>query len=95
MLLTTKHGSDEWHGGAAFYERDASMNARFPIDNPAPEPKQPFSRQNYIGTLGGPIVKEQSLVFFFAGIRARRCQHRLQPFSLDEFQPLSSLASSG
>ena len=34
-----------------------------PIDNPAPEPKQPFSRQNYIGTLGGPI-RQDKLWFF-------------------------------
>jgi hypothetical protein len=55
VVIVTKRGTDAWHGGGAFYERAAQLNARFPIDNPAPDPKQPFSRQNYIGTLGGPI----------------------------------------
>ena len=52
VVITTKHGTNEWHGSGAFYGRAASLNARFPIDNPAPGPKQPFSRQNYVGTLG-------------------------------------------
>ena len=57
VVIVTKRGTDQWHGDAAFYHRAASLNARFPIDNPPPDPKQPFSRQNYIGTLGGPIQK--------------------------------------
>ena len=59
VVISTKSGTNQWHGDEAFYERDASLNARFPIDNPAPNPKQPFSRQNYVGTLGGPIVRDR------------------------------------
>jgi hypothetical protein len=35
VVITTKHGTNEWHGDAAFYERAAALNARFPIENPA------------------------------------------------------------
>src|SRR6202790_1799864 len=59
VVVTTKHGSNGWHGDGAFYERDASLNARFPLENPAPNPKQPFSRQNYVATLGGPLVTKK------------------------------------
>ena len=95
VMITTKRGTDDWHGGAAFYERDASMNARFPIDNPAPEPKQPFSRQNYIGTLGGPVVKGK--IWFFSSLEYvhEDASIAYSPSSLDEFQALSSLASDG
>ncbi len=79
VVITTKRGTDQWHGDAAFYDRAAALNARFPIDNPSPNPKQPFSRQNYIGTLGGPIQKSKVLVFLLARVRSRRRQHRLQP----------------
>src|SRR5262249_20757677 len=36
VVITTKHGTNDWHGDGAFYERNASLNARFPIENPAP-----------------------------------------------------------
>jgi hypothetical protein len=52
VVITTRGGTNDWHGEFAFYERAAALNARFPIDNPSPDPKQPFSRQNYVGTLG-------------------------------------------
>lgn len=95
VVLTTKRGGDEWHGGAAFYERDASMNARLPIDNPEPEPKQPFSRQNYAGTLGGPIAKGK--IWFFSSLEyvQEDASISYSPASLGEFQSLASLASAG
>src|SRR5258707_3308938 len=64
VVISTKAGTNFWHGSAAFYGRAADLNARFPIDNPAPDPKQPFSRQNYVVTLGGPIVKDK--LWFFS-----------------------------
>ena len=66
VVITTRSGTNTWHGEFSVYERAAALNARFPIDNPAPNPKQPFSRQNYVGTLGGPIVKEK--VWFFTSL---------------------------
>jgi hypothetical protein len=94
-VITTKRGTDDWHGGGAFYERDASLNARSPIDNPPPNPKQPFSRQNYIGTLGGPIVKEK--LHFFAGIEyvPETASVAYSTASLTQFQALATLASDG
>ena len=35
VVITTKHGTNDWHGDGAFYERAAALNARFPIENPA------------------------------------------------------------
>ena len=71
------------------------MNARLPIDNPAPEPKQPFSRQIYIGTLGGPI--EKGRLWFFSSLEYvhEDASISYSPWSLDEFQALASLASAG
>ena len=93
--ITTKSGTNVWHGEAAFYERAAALNARYPIENPAPLPKQPFSRQNYIGTLGGPIVKDK--LFFFASLEAvhEDASIAYSPASLTQFQALASLASQG
>jgi hypothetical protein len=93
--ITTKSGTNVWHGEAAFYERAAALNARYPIENPPPLPKQPFSRQNYIGTLGGPIVKDK--LFFFASIEAvhEDASIAYSPASLTQFDALATLASQG
>jgi hypothetical protein len=95
VMLTTKGGTDDWHGDGAFYERAAALNARFPIENPAPNPKQPFSRQNYVGTVGGPIVK-QKLWFFtaFEGVH-EDASVAYSPQSTAEFDALATLASEG
>src|SRR6266478_1656686 len=37
VIITTKSGSNFWHGSGAYYGRAADLNARFPIDNPAPD----------------------------------------------------------
>jgi outer membrane receptor protein involved in Fe transport len=95
VVITTKRGTNVWHGGAAFYERAAAFDARYPIENPAPLPKQPFSRQNYIGTLGGPIVKDK--LWFFASFEGvhENASIAYSPASLTQFQALASLAAQG
>ncbi len=95
VVVTTKHGTDDWHGSGAFYERAAALNARFPIDNPPPNPKQPFSRQNYVGTLGGPIVRGK--LWFFSSIEAvhEDASIAYSAASLTQFQALSQLATDG
>src|SRR5580693_4956074 len=95
VVITTKHGTNDWHGDAAFYERAAALNARFPIENPAPNPKQPFSRQNYVATIGGPIVKNK--VWFFTSFEAvhEDASIAYSPASTTQFQALAQLASQG
>ncbi len=95
VVITTKSGTNQWHGGAAFYERAADLNARYPIENPEPLPKQPFSKQNYIGTLGGPIVKDK--LWFFSSFEHvhENASIAYSPASLAEFNALASLASQG
>ncbi|MGC1413715.1 MAG: carboxypeptidase regulatory-like domain-containing protein [Candidatus Acidiferrum sp.] len=95
VVITTKHGTNQWHGDEAFYERAASLNARFPIENPAPNPKQPFSRQNYVGTLGGPIVKDK--LWFFSSFEYvhENASIAYSPESQTQFTALSQLASQG
>ena len=95
IIVTTKSGSNTWHGDGAFYERAAALNARFPIENPAPNPKQPFSRQNYVATLGGPILPDK-LWFFtaFEGVR-ENASIAYSPASTTQFNALAALAAKG
>jgi hypothetical protein len=93
--LTTKSGTNDWHGDAAFFERAADLNARFPIENPAPNPKQPFSRQNYVGTAGGPIEKNKLWTFTaFEGVH-EDASIAYSPANVTQFDALATLASEG
>ncbi|HXZ32540.1 MAG TPA: carboxypeptidase regulatory-like domain-containing protein [Terriglobales bacterium] len=95
VVITTKRGTNDWHGDAAVYDRQAALNARFPIENPAPNPKQPFSRQNYVGTIGGPIKKDK--LWFFAGFEYvhENASIAYSPASITQFNALAMLASEG
>src|SRR5580700_4476294 len=95
VVITTKRGTNEWHGGGAFYERAASLNARFPIENPAPNPKQPFSRQNYVATTGGPIKKDK--LWFFSSFEYvhENASIAYSPASQAQFNALAQLAAEG
>jgi Carboxypeptidase regulatory-like domain/TonB dependent receptor len=95
VVITTRRGTNEWHGSGAFYDRAASLNARFPIENPAPNPKQPFSRQNYVGTLGGPLQHDKA--WFFAAFEYvhENASIAYSPNSTTQFNALAQLASDG
>jgi hypothetical protein len=95
VVISTKSGTNEWHGDFAVFERAAGLNARFPIENPAPEPKQPFSRQNYVATLGGPIVKDKIWSFTSFEMVNEHASVNYSPASLTQFNALSQLAAEG
>jgi hypothetical protein len=104
VVITTKHGANDWHGDAAFYERAAQLNARFPIENPAEtctdgtcvhNPKQPFSRQNYVGTLGGPMARNKAWFFTSFEHVHEDASIAYSPASTQQFDALSTIASLG
>jgi hypothetical protein len=104
VVITTKRGTNDWHGDGAFYERAAALNARFPIENPAQtctdgtcvnNPKQPFSRQNYVGTIGGPLAQNRVWVFASFENVHENASIAYSPASIAQFDALSQLASEG
>ena len=95
VVITTKRGTDDWHGDAAFFERAAALNARFPIENPSPNPKQPFSRQNYVGTVGGPLKRQRIWYFAASEFVHEDASIVYSPANLAEFDALAAIASDG
>jgi len=95
VVITTRRGTNEWHGSGAFYERAAQLNARFPIENPAPNLKQPFSRQNYVATLGGPLQRDKVWLFSSLEYVHENASIAYSPASTTQFDALATLASDG
>jgi outer membrane receptor protein involved in Fe transport len=66
----TKSGTNQFHGDAFWFHRDNFLRSRNFFD-PFPETTLPgFKRQQYGGTLGGPIIKDRT--FFFAAFQGQR-----------------------
>jgi Carboxypeptidase regulatory-like domain/TonB dependent receptor len=95
IVITTRSGGNDWHAEAAVYERATRLNARSPIDNPEPDPKQPFSRQNYVGTVGGPVVKNRVWSFTSYEQVHEKASVAYSPASLEQFKALADLVSRG
>jgi hypothetical protein len=64
--VVTKSGSNGFHGTAYIYERNERFNATEvdPSTGKKREDKSPFSRQQYGGSIGGPIYKDKAFFFF-------------------------------
>ncbi|HUK91402.1 MAG TPA: carboxypeptidase regulatory-like domain-containing protein, partial [Blastocatellia bacterium] len=95
VIISTRRGTDLWHGGGAFYYRGEDLNARNKLDNPEPNPKQPFSRDNAVFSLGGPIVKEKFWFFTSLEYVHENASESYSVASLDQFHALAQLASMG
>ncbi len=95
VIISTRRGTDDWHGSLSYYYRGQTFNARNALDNPAPNPKQPFSRQNGVATLGGPIKPRK--VWFFSSYEYidENASAAYSAKSLSEFSALSQLAGAG
>lgn len=71
VSLTTKSGTNKIHGDGFYYFRDQTLNAALPSDS-----TNPFQRNQFGGSLGGPILKDK---FFFFLTGERNKQDLLDP----------------
>jgi hypothetical protein len=60
--IVTRSGSNDFHGGAYEFNRVNAMAARDWF-NPSPDPQNPFTRNQFGASFGGPIIKNKT--FFF------------------------------
>ncbi|HST21107.1 MAG TPA: carboxypeptidase regulatory-like domain-containing protein, partial [Blastocatellia bacterium] len=65
--IVSKTGSNDWHGSVFGYFRDDRFDARNFFDQ-SPEGISPFNRQQFGGSLGGPIKSDKT--FFFTSFEA-------------------------
>jgi hypothetical protein len=65
VTVATKSGTNAFHGAAFEYNRNTAYNANEFLANAQGQPRGNLKRNQYGGTVGGPILKNK-LFFFFA-----------------------------
>lgn len=66
----TRSGTNTFHGSAFEFFRSDALDAKNFFDLPDPASIPPFKRNQFGGTLGGPIVKDNAFFFFsYEGLR--------------------------
>lgn len=71
--VITKSGTNDYHGALFLFARDTVLNANDYFSKQSNLGTAPYSRQQYGGSIGGP-VKKDSLFLFFALERLREQQ---------------------
>jgi len=61
--VVTKSGSNTLHGSASFFERDKALQALPSTFDRTLSDTPPFNRQQYAGSIGGPIVRDKAWLF--------------------------------
>ena len=73
--MTTKSGTNSFHGAAYEYFRNRSLNANTFFNNRAGVQRPAFSQNQYGATLGGPIRKDKTFFFgSYEGFNLRQGQ---------------------
>jgi len=70
ITATTKSGTNQFHGSAYEFFRNAALDADSFIDNASGNPKPPFRQNQFGGSAGGPIQKDKTFIFGdYEGVR--------------------------
>jgi hypothetical protein len=96
IALTTKSGTNEWHGDVRFFHRNEGLNANESFNKASElsngQPNEPeIYRYNYIGyQAGGPIKKDKLFVFW-----SQEFYRQLVPLTLAQFYTPTALERKG
>ena len=87
--IVTKSGTNDWHGSAFLFERNRNLQALPALNRGQAAP--PFDRQQYGGSVGGPIKKDRAWWFFSY---ERRHQNANEQTGIRDFASHQVLTSS-
>lgn len=94
VQVTTRAGTNEWHGSGWEYWRNDVLDARN-FFAPPDSDKPPFNRHQFGATLGGPLSRDRAFLFLaYEGVRRRQevaSLHSVPPlaFRAGDFSALS------
>jgi hypothetical protein len=64
ITAITKSGTNDVHGSLYLFDRNQALNANDYFDKTAGNPKPDYSRQQFGGSIGGPVRKDKDFLFF-------------------------------
>src|SRR6267142_240123 len=88
ISLVTKSGTNQIHGTVFGYDRDRKLTSKDYFTQQGNGTKSPFSRQQFGGSFGGPIMKNK---MFFFGAGEQQQQHQGIFIPQDLFNQLDAL----
>ncbi len=90
VIVATKAGTNQLHGTAFAYGRNDAMTAVDYFSDPANGGlgNPPYDREQFGGSIGGPIVKDK--LFFFGGVE-RVQENRVKPYPANAYNQAVTL----
>jgi hypothetical protein len=64
ITAITKSGTNDLHGSLYLFDRNQVMNANDYFSGKGGSPKPDYGRQQFGGSIGGPVIKDKDFVFF-------------------------------
>lgn len=90
--VITKSGTNDFHGSLYFFDRNEAFNTK----NALEDTKGPYSRQQFGGSIGGPVKKDKTFLFFALERAREQTEITVDPASYAELVlavPLGALAA--
>ena len=85
--LVTKGGTNQFHGSLFEYHRDTDLEANDWFSNNSGVPRSPLIRNQFGGSVGGPILKDHLFFFFsYEGRRDTLSNLTTRPVPLDSYR---------
>jgi len=91
--VVMKRGENDFHGSAFLLERNQRLNTNDFFSKQSDQPKAPFSRQQFGGSVGGPIRKNKDFFFFALERQRENTNVVVNPDALDELNIVRSLGA--
>lgn len=85
ISVVTKSGTNEFHGSGFDFARDGVFNSNSYFNKQQGIPRDNLERNQYGGTLGGPIKKDRA--FFFVGYQGQLLSQTLTQIGTTTFTP--------
>lgn len=94
--VITKSGTNNYHGSLYLYDTETALNAIDAFTEAGGGQKRDFSRQQFGGSIGGPLRKDSDFVFFALERTREHTALAVNPTSYDELvlaEPLGAQAA--